>query len=60
MHMEQSEKGWLRAYFPRATPDQTHDFIERVGIKLNHAGQTGEDVNKARLEVFNEMMGTVA
>lgn len=59
MHMEPSDKGCLRAHFPRATADQIHDFIERVGIKLNHARPDGEDVNRARIEAFNEMMGTV-
>lgn len=60
MYMEPSDKGWLRAHFPRATAKQIEAFVELVSIKLECAKPTAEDVNKARLEVFNEMMGTVA
>lgn len=60
MQMEPSDKGWLRAHYPRATPEQIHDFIERVGIKLDHAGHAGQDVNQARMDAFREMMGTVS
>ena len=59
MQMEPSDKGWLRAHYPRATADQIHDFIERFGMKLDSAHSSGDDVHKARSEAFREMMGTV-
>lgn len=60
MYMEPSDKGWLRAHFPRATADQIHDFIERVGMITDSSKNSGDDIHKARLKAFNEMMGTVA
>jgi hypothetical protein len=60
MFMEPSDKGWLRAHLPRATAEQIEAFVERVAIKLECAKPTADQVNKARLEAFNEMMGTVA
>ncbi|MGJ0515183.1 MAG: hypothetical protein ACR65O_05450 [Methylomicrobium sp.] len=58
--MNPSDKGWLRAHFPRATAKQIEAFVERVAIKLECAKPTAEAINKARLDAFNEMMGTVA
>jgi hypothetical protein len=60
MFMEPSDKGWLRAHLPRATAEQIEAFVERVAIKLECAKPTAKEVNKARLEAFNEMMGTAA
>jgi hypothetical protein len=60
MYMEPSDKGWLRAQYPHATAEQIEAFIKRVCIKMECKSQTAEEVNKARIEAFNEMMGTVA
>ncbi len=57
MHMPMSDKGWLRAHFPQATPDQVYRFLEKVGIKLGHANTLGADVDRARIEAFNELLG---
>lgn len=58
MYLQTSEKGWLRSLLPNATPDQIERFIEKVGIKLDHARQQGDDVDSARLDAFNELFGT--
>ena len=60
MHMEPSDKGWLRAHYPRATGAQLERFIEKVGLKLDHIKDpTPKQTNKARQQAFNEMMGLV-
>ena len=40
MDAHHSDKGWLRQWLPNPTPDQLHDFIERVGIILD--GDSGD------------------
>lgn len=58
MYLETSDKGWLRAILPNVRPDQLERFIERVGMKLDHGRQSGDDVDRARQDAFSDVFGT--
>lgn len=47
------DKSWLLKRMPTATESQIYRFIERVGIKLDHAGCDGIDVARARKEALS-------
>lgn len=46
---------WLRQRYPNATPDQCHDFTERVGMKTDDPHPPADILEKARMEAFIEM-----
>lgn len=49
------DRAWLLNVMPDATQDQIEQFIERVGMKLDHSEMAGADVYRARDEAFREL-----
>lgn len=60
-HQTLSDKGWLRQYLPNPTPDQLHDFIERVGLMLDSSPRpSAQQIETARLYAYRLLMDALA
>lgn len=60
-HQPLSDKGWLRQFIPTPTPDQLHDFINRVGMMIDaYPRPTEQQTQAAREYAYRTMMGALA
>lgn len=61
MHMEPSDKGWLRQLMPKHTPDHQYRFIEGVRKRMDHISRpTEQQTQAAREAAYRDMMGASA